>query len=120
MKKTPGVRYIGYVAPEEKQALYRAASVFVYPSLYEGFGFPVLEAFQAETPVITSNRSSLPEVAGSAAYLVDPYDAQEIAAGMERLGHDEAMRKWFVKKGRERVKDFSWDMAAKEWLGCIV
>lgn len=117
IKMTPGVRYIGYVDPEDKSALYGAASVFVYPSLYEGFGFPVLEAFAAGTPVLTSNRSSLPEVVAKAAYLVDPYNATDIALGLERLGHDADVRGWFVKKGEERGRAFSWDKTAEDLLG---
>ncbi len=120
MKQVSGVRYIGYVAPEDKEALYRAASAFVYPSLYEGFGFPVLEAFAADTPVLTSNRSSLPEVAGEAGYLVDPYAANEIALGLERLGHDRVVREWFVHKGKEQVKKFDWKQTAQDWLKSIV
>ncbi|MFA6427821.1 MAG: glycosyltransferase family 1 protein [Candidatus Magasanikbacteria bacterium] len=79
MKNTLGVRYIGYVDPEDKPALYRLASLFVYPSLYEGYGLPVAEALACGTPVVTSNRSSLPEVGQGDVHLVNPYNIEEVS-----------------------------------------
>jgi glycosyltransferase involved in cell wall biosynthesis len=120
IQKTPGAQYIGYVDAEDKPALYAMAKIFIYPSLYEGFGFPILEAMSAGTPVVTSNRASLPEVAGSAAYLVDPYNVSEMARGLERLLSDAKLRDFFAKQGRERVKEFSWQNAAREFLTQLV
>jgi glycosyltransferase involved in cell wall biosynthesis len=102
------VRFLGFVPDETLAVLYRLASVFVFPSLYEGFGLPPLEAMAAGTPVITSNTSSLPEVVGEAAVLIDPMDSFAIADAMARVLGDEALRTSLVCRGRERVKAFSW------------
>ena len=93
----------------EVTALYRLAKVFVFPSLYEGFGLPPLEAMASGTPVVTSNVSSLPEVAGDAAVLVDPYDPTAIADGIERVLTDEDLRHELRVKGLARAKQFSWE-----------
>jgi glycosyltransferase involved in cell wall biosynthesis len=85
------------------------ADAFAFPSLYEGFGLPPLEAMACGTPVVTSRISSLPEVVGDAALLVDPYDVEDIAAGLERVLGDEALRATLIARGRLRVKDFSWE-----------
>jgi len=116
IEATPGVRYIGYVDAEDKSALYGLADLFAYPSLYEGFGFPVLEAMAAGTPVVTSNRSSLPEVAGGAAYLVNPYNVGEIARGMRQVLGNQELRDTYIERGKDRVKEFTWERAAKQWL----
>ncbi len=105
------IRYLGYIPDAAKMALYRQASAFVYPSFYEGFGFPVLEAFAAGTPVITSNRTSLPEVGGDAAYLVNPYNIREIADGIHALVSDNQLRTWYREHGRARASQFSWKSA---------
>jgi glycosyltransferase involved in cell wall biosynthesis len=102
------VRFLGFVPDETLAVLYQLASVFVFPSLYEGFGLPPLEAMAAGTPVITSNVSSLPEVVGEAAVLIDPIDSGAIADAMARVLGDEALRTILVCRGRERVKAFSW------------
>ena len=91
--------------------LYRLASVFVFPSLYEGFGLPPLEAMAAGVPVITSNVSSLPEVVGDAALLIDPLDSDAIAAAMARVLSEPALRADMVRRGYERAKAFSWTRA---------
>jgi glycosyltransferase involved in cell wall biosynthesis len=104
----PHVRFFGHVPDDTLAALYRLASVFVFPSLYEGFGLPPLEAMAAGAPVITSNISSLPEVVGDAALLIDPMDAAAIADAMARVLGDAALREQLICKGRERVKHFSW------------
>lgn len=119
IEKTRGARYIGYVPEEEKTALYSLATVFVYSSLYEGFGFPVLEAMQAGTPVITSNRSSLPEIAGDAAYLVNPDRIDEMGEAMKRLAGSDVLRQLFIEKGKERAKEFRWEHTAKEFLEVV-
>ena len=102
----------GYVSDEEKRALLAGATVLAYPSRYEGFGFPVLEGFAAGVPVLTSSVASLPEVAGDAALLVDPNDADAIRDGLVRLFGDAALRDRLVAAGRERLANFSWERAA--------
>jgi glycosyltransferase involved in cell wall biosynthesis len=94
--------------------LYSEAAVFVYPSLYEGFGLPVLEAMAAGTPVVTSNRSSLPEAAGIAAVLINPDNPKSIAEGLESVLMGKISRSQMVKAGREQVKKFSWQKSAGE------
>src|SRR5439155_26635460 len=93
------VRFLGYLPEETLAVMYRLAGVFVFPSLYEGFGLPPLEAMASGTPVVTSNVSSLPEVAADAAILVDPYDPEAIAHGIERVLTDERLRRELRRKG---------------------
>jgi glycosyltransferase involved in cell wall biosynthesis len=106
------VRFTGYVSEDDKRALLAGAEVRAYPSKYEGFGFPVLEGFAAGVPVLTSTASSLPEVAGDAALLVDATDPGEIAEGLERLLGDEALRSGLRAAGHERVRSFTWGRSA--------
>ena len=108
-----GVQSLGFVSDEVLAALYRGAQCLVFPSLYEGFGLPVLEAMACGTPVVTSNFGATAEVAGDAAVLVDPYDVDGIAAGIQeaRRRRDELRA-----KGLERVRGFSWDEAASRTL----
>src|SRR5213075_1932368 len=103
------VRFLGYLPGETLAVMYRLAGVFVFPSLYEGFGLPPLEAMASGTPVVTSNVSSLPEVAGDAAVLVDPYDPSAIADGICRLLTDVALRQELRRKGLARAREFSWE-----------
>ena len=105
------VRFLGYMPEETLAVMYRLAGVFVFPSLYEGFGLPPLEAMASGTPVVTSNVSSLPEVAGDAAVLVDPYDPNAIADGIERVLTDEALRRDLRRKGLARARQFSWEQS---------
>jgi glycosyltransferase involved in cell wall biosynthesis len=107
-----GVRLTGYVEDADLPALYSGAEAFIYPSLYEGFGMPVLEAMSCGTPVICSRTTSLPEVAGDAALLVDPCDTESIAGGIRRLLTDAELRRGVRARGLERAKQFSWDQAA--------
>ena len=107
------VRFLGYLPEETLAVMYRLAGVFVFPSLYEGFGLPPLEAMASGTPVVTSNVSSLPEVAGDAAVLVDPYHAEAIADGIERVLCDEALRRDLRVKGLARARQFSWEDSAR-------
>ena len=107
------VRFLGYLPEETLAVMYRLAGVFVFPSLYEGFGLPPLEAMASGTPVVTSNVSSLPEVAGDAAVLVDPYDAQAIADGIYRVLTDETLRRDLRKKGVARAGMFSWETSVR-------
>jgi glycosyltransferase involved in cell wall biosynthesis len=108
----------GYVG-EEKAQLYAGADVFVFPSLYEGFGFPVLEAAGYGTPVVTSRSSSLAEVAGDAALLVDPLDVEELAEAVYKLIHDRELRSRSVQRGYERVGEFDWNGTASRVLAIL-
>ncbi len=104
-----GVRWLGYLPQRELEAVYRAASVFVYPSLYEGFGLPVLEAMARGIPVVTSDGSSLREVGEGAALLVDASDTAELAKAMRRLAGDEDLRSELAQRGRERAAAYTWE-----------
>jgi len=108
------IRIPGYVTPDELARWYARASLFAFPSLDEGFGMPVLEAMAAGVPVLTSNRSALPEVAGGAAALVDPEDSAELAGRLRELTLDEDLRRDLARRGLERAKVFSWETAAKQ------
>jgi glycosyltransferase involved in cell wall biosynthesis len=107
------VRFLGYMPEETLAVMYRLAGVFVFPSLYEGFGLPPLEAMASGTPVVTSNVSSLPEVAGDAATLVDPYDPEAIAEGIYRVLTDETLRATLRRRGVDRARQFSWEQAVR-------
>jgi glycosyltransferase involved in cell wall biosynthesis len=107
------VRFLGFVADDTLAALYRLATVFVFPSLYEGFGLPPLEAMASGTPVVTSNRSSLPEVVGDAAVLVDPYSAASIAEGIQRVLSDADLRRTLSERGLARAREFSWETSIR-------
>ena len=104
----------GYLGTREKAALLTGAEALVFPTLYEGFGFPLLEAMACHTPVLTSNVSSLPEVAGDAALLVDPLDEEAIADGIGRLVTDAVFRHRLIEAGNRRVERFSWDESARK------
>lgn len=106
----------GYLKNEELNCFYNAADLFLFPTLYEGFGMPVLEAMAVGTPVITSNTSSLPEVAGDASLLVNPYNSNEIAEAIWRVINDNCLREDLIKKGFERIKNFTWRNTAIETL----
>ncbi|MBX4190074.1 glycosyltransferase family 4 protein [Candidatus Parcubacteria bacterium] len=110
------IRYIGAVSDSDKPLYYSGASLFVYPSFFEGFGFPVLEAMSCGTPVITSHNSSLPEVAGDAALLVDPYNCADLGKAMETLLTDATLKDTLIKRGFERSTSFSWEKTAAETL----
>jgi glycosyltransferase involved in cell wall biosynthesis len=107
------VRFLGFLPDETLAVVYRLASVFVFPSLYEGFGLPPLEAMACGTPVVTSNVSSLPEVTGDAALLVDPYSAEAIAEAMRRVLTDDALRSDLSARGLARAREFSWERSAQ-------
>ena len=107
------VRFLGYLPEETLAVMYRLAGVFVFPSLYEGFGLPPLEAMASGTPVVTSNVSSLPEVAGDAALLVDPYEPAAIADGIYRVLTDEELRRDLRRKGLARARQFSWEQSVR-------
>ena len=107
------VRFLGYQSEKTLAALYRLADVFVFPSLYEGFGLPPLEAMASGTPVVVSNVSSLPEVVGDAGVLVNPYDAESIADGLRRVLDDAVLRRDLKVRGRARARSFSWPASVK-------
>jgi glycosyltransferase involved in cell wall biosynthesis len=110
------VQALGYVPDEDLPALYRGADLFCYPSLYEGFGIPVLEAMCCGTAVLTSGRSSMPEVAGDAARYVDPEDTAEIARGLSELLSDARLRETLVVHGLKRARQFTWEGTARAVL----
>ena len=109
----------GYIAAEDKAALISGALALVFPSLYEGFGLPVLEAMACGTPVLTSNVSSMPEVAGQAALLVDPLSVDDIAAGLRRLSTDGNLRHSLVQRGYAQIQGYSWQGAAHQLLEAL-
>lgn len=106
----------GFVPEEDLPALYSGAEMFIYPSLFEGAGLPVLEAMAAGVPVITSDTSSLPEILGDAGMVVDPGNEDAMAGAMARLAQDETLREEYRNKGRLRSREFSWEAAARKIL----
>lgn len=112
----PGVRYLGYVPEPDLPGLTAGATVFLYPSLYEGFGLPVAQAMAAGVPVITSSTSSLPEVTGEAGVLIDPRSPADIRSALERLLLDPERRAGLAAKGAERARRFTWDSYARQSL----
>jgi alpha-1,3-rhamnosyl/mannosyltransferase len=107
------MRYLGYVPAAALPALMNGARAFVYPSLYEGFGLPLLEAMACGTPVVASNASSLPEVVGAAGLLVDPHDPEALAGAIRRVWGDEDLRGELRARGLERASQFSWERTAR-------
>jgi glycosyltransferase involved in cell wall biosynthesis len=107
------VRFLGWLSGEELEGLWALTEAFVFPSLYEGFGLPVLEAMARGVPVACSNASSLPEVAGDAALLFDPHDESAIAEALQRLLGDEALREQLRARGLARVGEFTWERTAR-------
>lgn len=110
------VRHLGWVGREDLPLVYALCDVLVFPSFYEGFGLPPLEAFACGTPVVTTEAGSLPEVVGDAAQVVDPASPEEIAGAVRRVLEDEALRSRLVARGLERAKDFSWRRTARDTL----
>jgi len=108
------IRYLEYVSDSDLASLYRLAELFVYPSHYEGYGFPILEAMACGTPVVTSNSSSLREIAEGAALLVDPLNTEELAHAIQTLTENPSQRTEFINAGLQRLKQFSPSDAAKE------
>jgi alpha-1,3-rhamnosyl/mannosyltransferase len=112
-----GVRYLGYVPEDELPGLTAGASAFIYPSLYEGFGFPVAQAMAAGVPVITSNTSCLPEIAGGGALLVDPRSAAEIQSAMDKLLTSPELRQELGAAGMARARrEYRWNVCARRSL----
>lgn len=118
-KWSSDIMFWGEASHEELRVLYNLAEGFVYPSFFEGFGFPPLEAQACGTPVITSNRSSLPEIVGSSALLVDPWKVTEIAAAMNLVLRDGRMKRELVERGSENVKRFTWKKASAALLAIL-
>ncbi|MER3437295.1 MAG: glycosyltransferase family 1 protein [Chloroflexota bacterium] len=110
---------LGYVPAPVLPALYAAADALAFPSLYEGFGLPVLEAMATGTPVVAANRSAIPEVAGDAALLVDPFSPEAIARGLMRVLTEPALRATLVARGKERAGSFSWEKSALATLDVL-
>lgn len=106
----------GYITEEEKAALYKYSKAFVFPSLYEGFGLPILEAFYYEKPIITSHGSCITEVGGEAVCYVDPYDEKDLLKGMDKIINEPKYADQLVKMGQERLRLFSWEKSAKKTL----
>ena len=112
IKKERGVRYLGHVDDATLSALYRSASILAFPSLYEGFGLPLLEAMAHGLPAVVGNAGALPELADGAALVVDSEDVSSIAAGLERLLSEAQLREKLAAAGRERAAQFTWERAA--------
>ena len=113
------VKFIGRVAETDLPAVYQMADLFVWPSLMEGFGLPVLEAMQMGVPVVTSDRGALPEVTGEAGLQIDPENVRELAEAIELVLNSQELRDGLVEKGYKQVKKFSWHKAAKETLAVL-
>lgn len=113
------VHVTGYVTDKDVPALYSGARLFLFPSLYEGFGFPILEAMAYDVPVICSNSSSLPEVAGQAARLLDPTHTPSWVSSIQELLEDEGERERLIAAGREQVRNFRWEKTAQETLAVL-
>ncbi|NTW13744.1 MAG: glycosyltransferase family 4 protein [Candidatus Moranbacteria bacterium] len=115
------VKLLGFVSDEDVPALYREALLFAFPSLYEGFGLPLVEAFAIGTPVLAGRTAgAVPEVAGTAAMLVDTQDVSEIMVGLEKIMDDASFRETLIERGKERVKDFSWETFSGALLSEVV
>jgi len=110
------IQLIGYVDERDKPALYNLASIFCFPSFYEGFGLPPLEAMACGTPVVTSNNSSLPEIVEDAGLMINPYDTDEFGQTMETLIRDESLRNKLKEKGLSQAEKFRWDETARKTL----
>jgi len=110
------VRFLGFVPFDTLRCFYESAAGFVFPSRYEGFGLPPLEAMACGTPVVTSNVSSLPEVVGEAAMLVNPENVFDIARGIREVLLDEELRSRLIRRGREQAARFSWSWTARQVL----
>ena len=114
------VKWVGYMNVDELSRVIGGAYALMYASLFEGFGIPILEALQCDVPAIVSNTSSMPEVAGDAALLVDPSDPLDIADKMHLLYKDEALRTRLINNARQQIKKFSWESSAKKLWDCMM
>ena len=114
--RAKGIHHLDYLPPDELAAIYRGADIFVFPSIYEGFGFPLLEAMACGVPSIAARSSWLPEIGGEAALYFDPHNARELELAIERLAHDDALRRDLIDRGRGRAAEFRWDRTAEQTL----
>jgi glycosyltransferase involved in cell wall biosynthesis len=119
LQSHPNILLTGFVEEEDKALLYQHAMAFLYPSFYEGFGLPILEAMQCGTPVVTSDITSMPEVAGEAALLVNPSDKKELKNAIHSLYRDGELRESLIKKGLRQAENFSWKKAVQSFLELI-
>lgn len=108
------IHFTGFLTPEELAAHYRTSIALVFPSLYERFGLPILEAMNYGCPVITSNLSSIPGIAGEAAILVNPYDSEDIAQALQQIATDTTIRDNLIQKGLNNVRRYSWETTATQ------
>jgi glycosyltransferase involved in cell wall biosynthesis len=115
-KYRPYLRFIGYVGNNEIPIIYKNSELFLYPSIRESFGIPLLEAMAMKTPVLTSNISCMPEIAGRSAFLANPFDPQSIANGIEALLTNQKLRNTLIERGLQRIKIFSWENSAKQMI----
>lgn len=118
-KQKKDIFFTGFIEDQDKPYLYNLAELFVYPSFFEGFGFPPLEAMACGVPTITSSNSSLPEIVGQAGIMIDPYNIDELAWAMESVLTNNDLRKGLIKKGIERAKKFSWQKSAQQTLDVL-
>lgn len=119
IKENSRIKKIGFVDEEDMAGLYNLAELLVYPSLYEGFGLPILEAQECGCPVVCSDKSSLPEVGGRGVQYIDPYDVEGMAKGMLKVLNDARHRRALVKRGFRNAKKFRWEKSAREVLKII-
>ncbi len=113
------IKFLGYIADTDKPALMALANLFVFPSFYEGFGFPIVEAMKMSTPVITSNRASLPEISNNAAYLINPNNPTDLSATIKLLLGNNKLYTEYLKRGLELASKYAWENSAKEHLTII-
>jgi glycosyltransferase involved in cell wall biosynthesis len=118
-KRRNQIQFLGFVDEADKPYIMKLASVMAFPSFYEGFGLPVIESLAVGTPVVTSSVTSLPEVTGDAAFLVNPYNTDEITLALDELLSSDSLRNQLVAKGLERAKTFTWQKTAEETLKVI-
>lgn len=114
------IKFLGYISESDKPSLYSLTTLFVFPSFYEGFGFPVVEAMKIGVATITSNRSSLPEICTGAAYLIDPNNPSNLMLGIKNLLENRPLREEYSKRGSWAASKYSWDDYAKNWLATIL
>lgn len=110
------IKFLGYIANDDKPALYALSNLFVFSSFYEGFGFPIIEAMKMGTPVIASNRSSLPEIAKNAAYLINPNNVSDLSSAIKLLLENNQLYAEYLKRGKEIASKYTWENSAKEHL----
>ena len=115
----PNIHFTGYVTDRELAGLYRHAKLFVFPSFYEGFGIPPLEAMACGCPTVVSRAASLPEVCGDASHYVDPESVESIASGITDVLTDEGYRNTLIERGKKQVNQYDWDRSARQYLQLV-